>query len=496
MSIPKQITFISEQPDIINDTIREFCGPIISTLGPGGQTVIIADEESVVPHVTKDGVTVSESIHFSDPRKQAIASLIKEAARKTAGSVGDGTTTSVVLAGALITKGLDSIRSVKSKKEFFDGFDLAFEKVIDLLSESNIPISKDSELLGSVVQISTNGDEKVCKHIMSAIKAAGPDGLVNVEVHDELYTTVDIKGGSSIESNAHILGKRWEVSGDIQLILISGPLKDVYEIKPILTSTAGTDVPVVIIAKEFSEAIISTVMTNNQRKKINIALIESEGFARGPRMDILEDLSLIFEVPIYSTDGSTTLPLSSYDSLHCQSEALTKAIVTANETVLFRDNEVLSVLAAERYAGLKKEYDEAKTSKDESSITDSGNMRFLQKRMAKYNTVATIKVGAATKAEAVEIRDRIEDALHSISSAVNGGITQGGGMALLKAAFVLRDLLPSLGLSDSAQAGYTLISKACCSPFYTLAVNSGVMFPGGQVPEELTSGDKVYDFRD
>ena len=102
MSIPKQITFLDEHKEFLVETVKEFCGPIISTLGPGGCTVIIADSDKPLPHVTKDGVTVAESIFFIDQRKQAIASLIKEAARKTADTVGDGTTTSVVLAEAMI----------------------------------------------------------------------------------------------------------------------------------------------------------------------------------------------------------------------------------------------------------------------------------------------------------------------------------------------------------------------------------------------------------
>src|SRR5664279_1655037 len=166
MSIPKQITFIGENHEFLTETVKEFCGPIISTLGPGGCTVIIADPDKHLPHVTKDGVTVAESIFFLDQRKQAIASLIKEAARKTADTVGDGTTTSVVLTEAMILGGLEKLRSVSNKKDFFDGFDLAFEKIIDFLKDSSVSITKDSALLESVVKISANSDEKICKIIM------------------------------------------------------------------------------------------------------------------------------------------------------------------------------------------------------------------------------------------------------------------------------------------------------------------------------------------
>jgi chaperonin GroEL len=488
--LPKQITFLDKNTDLLIDAVNEFCGPVISTLGPGGCTVIITDPDSQLPHVTKDGVTVAESIFFKDPRKQAIAALIKESARKTANAVGDGTTTSVVLAKAMILDGMDKLRSVKSKKEFFDGFDLAFEKIVDYLTESSIPITKDSELLESVVKISANGDEKVCKTIMSAVKAAGADGLVNVELHDELTTIVDIKGGSSLESTTFTLqGKRWEATDDIRLILISGALTRVYEIKDLvikLSSRSSTPTPTIIVAKEFSDEVVTTFMVNNRSRITDVALVEAEGFARESRADLLEDLAAIFDIPIYSLDGSTGAPLSDYVAMPC--EELSRAIIKGNETILFRANETLTHEAESRYKALKTEYTEMKTS---SEVIDSGLLRHLQRRMAKYNVVATIKVGASTKAEAAESKDRIDDALSAITAAVNGGITQGGGMALARASYAATNSDTS-DLSIEGAIGYYLVLSCCLDPMITLAANSGIVL------EDINLEDKpdvVYNFR-
>ena len=492
MSIPKQITFIDENHDFLIETVKEFCGPIISTLGPGGCTVIIADDDKPLPHVTKDGVTVAESIFFADKRKQAIASLIKESARKTADAVGDGTTTSVVLASAMILGGLEKLQPISCKKDFFDGFDLAFEKVIDFLTESNVSITKDSKLLESVVKISANGDEKICKIIMSAVEAAGPDGLVNVELSDELKTSVEIKGGSSLESNTFIpTAKSWEVAGNnIELILVSGAIRENFELKQILNNSVVSKNPVVIIAKEFSDVIQNTVAINNQKKLINAVLIESEGFARVSRMDLLQDLSAIFGVPIYNTDGSTDLALSDYVNVPCVE--LSKAIITHNETILFRSSDVLSAESSRRYTSLKREYDELVT--DTSSVIDAGAQRHLQKRLAKYNVVATIKVGGTTKAEAAEVKDRIDDSLDAITAAVNGGITQGGGMALYRAGVEIEKVATTFGLSATGTLGVLFMANCCKSPIRVLAQNAGIELT--DIPFDTMEDNEVFDFRD
>lgn len=489
MSIPKQITFINENEQLLIDTVKEFCGPVISTLGPGGCTVIITNDESALPHVTKDGVTVAESIFFKDQRKQAISALIKEAARKTANSVGDGTTTSVVLAQALILKGLRKLKLIKSKKEFFDGFDLAFEKITDYITESSVSITKDSTLLESVVKISANGDEKVVKTIMSAVKAAGPDGLVNVEAHDELKTIVDIKGGASLESNAIIQGnKRWETNGPTDLILINGPLKSTHEIKSLVIQLSRHVFPAIIIAKEFSDEVVTTFSVNNRNKTTNVALVEAEGFARESRLEILEDLAAIFDVPIYSLDNSSGANLTEYVPSECKE--LSRAIITPSETILFRTHETLTEEAVERYGRLKADYDETKVV---GEVLDHGLVRHLQRRMAKYNVVATIKVGASTKAEAGEVKDRIDDALSAISAAINGGISQGGGMSLVRAAIATDAGRPET-LSDDARLGYSLATESCLTPFQLLSINAGVATED-KMTDDLLIDSKVYDFK-
>jgi chaperonin GroEL len=493
MSIPKQITQLSDN-NFLTTTVKEFCAPVVSTLGPGGCTVIITDDSNPVPHVTKDGVTVAESIFFKDQRKQAIASLIKEAARKTASAVGDGTTTSIVLAEAMIIQGAKELTLVNNKKEFFDGFDSAVEKVVDYLTESSVQITKDSNLLSSVVRISSNNDERVVKTIMSAVKEAGADGIVNVELHESLSTIIDAKGGASLESKAIIdNNKLWErtnvTSDDICLLLVSGSLKHVYEVKNLIIQLSRAGYPTVIIAKEFSDEVVSNFMINNQRRQTDVVLVEAEGFARESRLEILEDLATIFDVPVYSLDGSTGNYLSDYVPEPCLK--LSKAIIKPSETILFRIEGFLDDEAQDRYNSLLKDYAEFKLSE---GVKDPGTLRHLQRRMAKYNVVATIKVGASTKAEAVEIKDRIDDSLAAIAAAVNGGIIQGGGIALVRASLLLESANID-ALSESEQIGYTLVQQACLAPFKTLSKNVGIVPDAETFNDDLLVETNVFDFK-
>jgi chaperonin GroEL len=173
---------------------------------------------------------------------------------------------------------------------------------------------------------------------------------------------------------------------------------------------------------------------------------------------------------------------------------LAKAIIGPSETVLFRVDDILSEDAERRYKVLKKEYDELRSSADQSMVLDQGGLKHLQRRIAKYNVVATIKVGASTKAEAMEMKDRIDDALCSITSAVNGGVSQGGGMALLRASNAVELIDKSTFKSDSAK-GFTLVVDSCTFPFEILAKNTGVDIEDMSY-KNLLLEDNVYDFKD
>ena len=444
---------------VLKDTVDEFCGAVCSTLGPGGKTVIIADDQ---PHVTKDGVTVSENIYYSDPAKNAIVSLIKEAARKTAHSVGDGTTTSTLLVKSFIDYGSLALQTCKSQKDFFDAFDEAISDVIEYLEDSKISIDKDSSILSSVISISSNGDQEVIDLVNKAVKAAGADGVINVETSDNLVSTVESTNGASLDTKVYTNGKFEK--GVTSIILIEGPVADVHQIEPILRVASQTKQPHIIIAKEFGQDVQRVININNTRNSLDVTLVEAEGFSLY-RLELLRDIAAVTGATILSVDGSTSVNLRDYSSAH--NGTVEKALISPNELILFPFEDKYNEETDKLVNKLKAEYNQVKL--DENSAPAS----HLKRRLAKYSSIATISVGGATQAEVKEKKDRVDDAVCAVSAAVNGGVLPGGGMALFYAGRFLHSKSRKMMKADE-QAAINVVIDTCLTPISFLCVNAGV----------------------
>lgn len=490
MGTPKDITNLASTTydALMTQIIEKFCDPIISTLGPEGKTVIIEAEsdEGIVPHVTKDGVTVAESINFKDRRMQAIASLIKESARKTGSIVGDGTTTSIVLTKAFLNTRYE-LTQTKSQRAFFEGFDLAYEHVIEFIESMSSPITMDSPLLESIVKIATNNDKRIYPIILAGTKAVGVDGMISAELCNEGITSVVVRSGASIDSNAYISkGTRWEASDNVNLVLVSGPIQKVIELQHVLIISGK--VPTVIVAKEFSKEIRELVDINNLRGICNVLLVESEGFARNSKMELLEDLASVFTVAIYSTDGSTKLNLR--DFVYSNNTSVAKVVATPTETILYSRFSELTEEAEIRFASVTELYTKAKAETE----TTAGELAHLKRRLAKFSPAAIIKVGAVTSGEAYELKDRVDDAICAITAAINGGIVPGGGVTLYRAMmeFTGNDLLSN----PDQIIGYRAFLCACATPLITLFKNSGLKYDKDVCEANLKlDPNTVYDFK-
>ncbi len=453
---------INNTEEIIIETVLEFCNAVCSTLGPGGKNVIIVTGNSV-PHVTKDGVTVSESIHYNDPAKEAIVSLIKESARKTATTVGDGTTTSTLLVGSLVMAGLQALQTVKSKKDFFDAFEMAIDDITEYLDNTKLMIEKDSELLKSVISISSNGDSEVIKLVSEAVKHAGADGIINVEATDEVTSTVVTTNGASLETR--VLTNINAENEPSSVVLIDGAVKEVFEIEAILQSASKSKVPVIIIAKEFSENVIKVVNINNGRNMLRVVLAEAEGFATF-RTEILKDIAYLTSADILSIDGSTQHSLKGFGTDNYGT--VEKFIAGKNELILFPFEDKYTEELDIKVALLKQEYNNVKLDPNSAPATH------LKRRLSKYATVATIKVGGVTEAEVKEKKDRVDDSVCAVSAAVNGGVLPGGGMALYNAGKSLLANKQGTDMTGDEVAAIRIIVTACSAPIITLCSNAGV----------------------
>lgn len=453
---------INNAEDIIIETISEFCGAVCSTLGPGGKNVIISTGE-VVPHVTKDGVTVSESIHYADPAKEAIISLIKESARKTASTVGDGTTTSTLLVKALVISGMSALKQVSSRKVFMDALENTLDDVKEYLEDMKVMIDKDSELLKSVISISSNSDAEVTKLVSEAVKHAGADGIINVEATDEIISEVITTKGASLDTR--VLTSATGEYTTSNIVLIEGAIKEVFEIEAILQYAARTGTPIVIIAKEFSESVIKVVNVNNGRGKLQIVLAEAEGFSTF-RMEILKDLGFLTGADIISTDGSTSHSLKGFNADNVGT--VEKVIFNKHELILFPFEDKYTEEVDKLTESLKATYNEVKLD------PNSARASHIKRRLSKYATVATIRVGGVTEGEVKEKKDRVDDAVCAVSAAVNGGVLPGGGMALYNAGQFLKNSKLKPDMNPDEGKAINVIIHACSAPISTLCSNAGI----------------------
>ncbi len=449
---------------LIGEVVREFTDTVSSTLGPGGRTVIIGDSSAQVPHVTKDGVTVAESIHYDDNFRESIVALLKESARKTAEEVGDGTTTSTLLAGKLIELGILCLPKVKNRRNFFIGMKDYGDRIVDYLDDCKKLIVDDREMVKNIVRISSNNDADVVELLSTIVDDIGADGLINVELIDSDETTVSISEGASIESNCIPIGGNPSDLEDPRIVLIEGSVKDIHEIRTLLETLHTSKHSAVIIAKDFSQDVIRNITVNNTKGTLKIDLVAAEGFG-SHRLDILNDIATISGATIVSTDGSTEKLLRSFSQEFFG--RLKKSVVTSRSAILVPYPEILD----SQRTTIESTISELKASLLSPEF-DEGMIRNVKRRLSKYNKVATISVGGFTQAEALERKDRIDDAVCAISSGINGGIIPGAGSVLYTASRKLRDTLDEVEDNDFKLGAGALLTS-CRYPLELITSNAG-----------------------
>lgn len=465
MSIPKKVISLQGAINEIKDIISDFDDSVVSTLGPLGKTVIISMGEGI-PHVTKDGVTVSESIQYKDQLKDNVSSLLKESARKTAIEVGDGTTTSILMAIRLIEETLTYQILNVNTRAYLGGVDKAIDFVVEYLQEEIREIEMDSAELKGVINIASNNDSEITDMLIDITDQIGPHGIIDVKLVDSNVTDVLIRQGASIDSIvvAKPGDRNFETDEISNVVLIEGPVHDVHEIKDILGTIARSKIPTIIIAKEFGEAVVQAVNVNNANQSIKVILADAEGFGNS-RLEILKDLSVVTGATVLSTQGATTNSLRDFITDHF---GVTAGFIATKKEVIFHClPETLELEETKkRKKDLIQEYEEN---------TDAANVNLFKRRLAKYVKVATILVGGTTQAVAQETKDRVDDAVAAISAAVNGGVLPGGGSSLIRATKILE--ARKKDFKDGGEEwGRRAVMQICEAPLRTLVLNAGFDF--------------------
>ena len=449
----KELNFGEDAKSKISAGVEKLARAVKSTLGASGKCVIYEDARGV-PVITKDGVTVAESVVLYDPVENLGATLIKESANNTVREAGDGTTTATVLAESLLNKVNSTDLSKNSIRDIKQGVNTALANVNDYLDSIKIDVTEDT--LNNVASISCNNDAELGAIISEAYVKVGKDGVVLMETSESEETYVDVVDGVQLKdcglTSTHFVTnvdkQKAELENPLVLICMS-EIPNVRKIQTILEYVIKNNRSLLIVAP-VSQQVKSALLMNKVKGNIKINIIDLPGF--GPtKKDTCEDLAILTGATVMNEELGDDLDLMKPECLGEAELAVTDEKSTIITTIEFDDNDleeridqVAKLVADEKNGYIKKK---------------------LEQRLSMLSgSVGIIRVGADSKVELKEKRDRVEDAIYATKAALKEGIVPGGGIALLNA---------SQKISTNS-VGEELLLEAIQAPFKTIMDNAGL----------------------
>jgi chaperonin GroEL len=453
-----QITYGDESRQAILRGVNSLANAVKVTLGPRGRNVIL-DKKFGSPTITKDGVTVAKEIDLKDPLENMGAQMVKEVASKTSDVAGDGTTTATVLAQAIYREGAKNVTAGANPMSIKRGIEKAVAAITVELTKMSKPVS--GSMIAQVGTISANHDETIGRIIAEAMEKVGKDGVITVEEAKTLETSLDVVEGMQFDrgylSPYFVTDpERMEVVLDNPYILIHEKrISAMKDLLPVLELVARAGRPLLIIAEDIEGEALATLVVNKLRGTLQVAAVKAPGYG-DRRKAMLEDVAVLTAGKAVTEDLGIKL-----DSLKLED------LGQAKKVTIDKDNTTII-----EGAGNPKDI-EGRVKQLRAQIEDTSSdydREKLQERLAKLvGGVAIIKVGAATETEMKEKKARVEDAMHATKAAVEEGIVPGGGVALLRAAAVLR----TMKLEGDEQVGVTIVARAIEEPMRWIATNAG-----------------------
>ncbi|HYM21730.1 MAG TPA: chaperonin GroEL, partial [Vicinamibacterales bacterium] len=454
----KQITYGDESRQALLRGINGLADAVKVTLGPKGRNVIL-DKAFGSPTITKDGVTVAKEIVLKDALDNMGAQMVKEVASQTSDMAGDGTTTATVLAQAIYREGAKNVTAGANPMAVKRGIDRSVEAITAELKKMSKPVS--GSMIAQVGTISANHDEAIGRIIAEAMDKVGKDGVITVEEAKGMDTSLDVVEGMQFDRgylSAYFITdpERMEVVLENAFILIHEKrLSVLKDLLPLLELVARAGRPLLIVAEDIESEALATLVVNKLRGTIQAAAVKAPGYG-DRRKAMLEDLAVLTGGKAITEDLGVTLESVTLEDL---GQAKRVTIDKDNTTIVEGAGSKASIEG--RVAQLRAQV---------ADTTSDYDREKLQERLAKLvGGVAIIKVGAATESELKEKKARVEDAMHATKAAVDEGIVAGGGVALLRAARVLRELK----LAGDEQLGVAILRRAIEEPMRWIATNAG-----------------------
>ena len=474
----KQLIFSDEARQKLLKGINILSKAVVTTLGPKGRNVAL-DKKWGAPNIIHDGVSVAKEIELEDPYENMGAQLIKEAASKTNDVAGDGTTTSTLLAQAIVARGLKNITAGANPMLMKKGIDKGVVAVVEEVKRMAKPVKGDQEI--SQVATISSASTDIGAKIAEALKMAGRDGVVEVEESKGFEMSIDHKEGMEFDkgyASPYFVSNPDKMESEIEnpLILITDQkISAIADLLPFLESAVKTTKNIVLIADDIDGEALATLVVNKLRGAFNLLAVKAPGFG-DRRKAMLEDIAILTGGSVISEDTGRKL-----DSVTVEDCGRAEKVWADKDNCRIIGGAGNKKDINARVASIKREMDSSDSDFDKEK---------LQERLAKLaGGVAVINVGAATEIELKETQERVKDAVEATKAAIEEGIVPGGGVTLLRAVKVLDDVVPD---NDDEKVGLDILRFALEQPVRLLAENSGA--DAGWVVKKVQSGKKDYGF--
>ena len=454
----KQIIYDEEVRHALKKGIDTLADAVKVTLGPKGHCVAL-DKKWGAPLVIDDGVTIAKDIELPDPFENMGVQLVKEAATKTNDACGDGTTTSTLLAHAMITGGFKNIAAGAEPMALKRGVEKATQAIIEQLKKISTEV-KGKEQIAQVATI-TAVDSEIGNLIADVMEKVGKDGVITVEESKGLkYETEYVEGmqfdrGYSSPYFITNAEKMEAVIEDPNILITDKKISALSDLLPALEKILQVSKELVIIAEDVEGEALATLVVNKLRGILNILAIKAPGFG-DRRKAMLEDIAILTGAKVISEEVGRKL-----DSVTVEDLGKARRVTADKDNTTIVEGKGADEAIKGRLKQIKAQMEETTSDFDREK---------LQERQAKLaGGVAVIKVGAATEVELKEKKHRVEDALSATRAAVEEGILPGGGVALINALPVLA----KLEVSGDEATGVDIVRKAVVEPVRWIAANAG-----------------------
>jgi chaperonin GroEL len=457
----KQLMFDDIARTQLKDGLSQLAKAVKVTLGPTGKNVILHKSWGS-PKVTKDGVSVSKEIELPEPFKNMGAKMVNEVASKTSDVVGDGTTTSTVLAQAIYTEGLRHVTAGANPMAIQRGISKAAEVVTKFIKSVSVPVKGHSDI-AKVATISANNDEKVGEILAKAIDKVGSEGVIEVEEGKAMQSELNVVEGMQFDkgyispyfmTNADTLEAVLE---DAYILLHEKKISNVRELIPLLEKVAQVGRPLLIIAEDVEGEALAALVINRLQGVLKTCAVKAPGFG-DRRKAMLADIGISIGGQVITEDLGIKL-----ESIELSQLGQAKKIVVDKETTTIIEG-----------AGKKKDV-VARCNQIRNQIqktTSDYDREKLQERLAKLTGgVAVIKAGAATETEMKERKDLLEDALHATRAAIEEGVVAGGGIVFLRAIPEVQKARTKV--KGDGKIGFDIVINTLKAPTAQIVANSG-----------------------